>query len=106
MLPGAGRRRGPGHRICSAPGAPAGVRRTWKRRTWKRRIQEAPSLALSLGAMSSAEDYEWADDWYDSIGQAYCLTLAEGLTSAQFLARISAVPAGTGEGLATIGVLS
>jgi len=56
--------------------------------------------------MSSAEDYEWADDWYDSIGQAYCLTLAEGLTCAQFLARISAVPSGTSEGLETIGVRS
>jgi hypothetical protein len=56
--------------------------------------------------MSSAEDYEWADDWYDSIGQAYCLTLAEGLTSAQFLARIAAVPSGTSEGLETIGARS
>lgn len=56
--------------------------------------------------MSSAEDYEWADDWYDSIGQAYCLTLAEGLTPAQFLDRIGAVPAGTSEGLEAIGARS
>jgi hypothetical protein len=56
--------------------------------------------------MSSAADYEWADDWYDSIGQAYCLTLAEGLTGAQFLARISAVPAGTSQGLEVIGARS
>jgi hypothetical protein len=56
--------------------------------------------------MSSAEDYEWADDWYDSIGQAYCLTLAEGLTPAQFLDRISAVPSGTSEGLESIGIRS
>ncbi len=56
--------------------------------------------------MSSAEDYEWADDWYDSIGQAYCLTLAHGLTPAQFLARVSAVPSGTSEGLEAIGVRS
>jgi hypothetical protein len=56
--------------------------------------------------MSSAEDYEWADDWYDSIGQAYCLTLAEGLTPAQFLDRISAVPSGTSEGLEAIGIRS
>src|SRR5438105_12347894 len=69
-------------------------------------IQERPPLALSLGAMSSAEDYEWADDWYDSIGQAYCLTLAEGLTPAQFLDRIGAVPAGTSEGLEAIGARS
>lgn len=56
--------------------------------------------------MSSAADYEWAEDWYDSIGQAYCLTLAEGLTPAQFLARISAVPSETSEGLETIGIQS
>jgi hypothetical protein len=53
--------------------------------------------------MSSAESpwesYEWADDWYDSVGQAYCLTLASGLTPAEFLARINAQPAGISEGL-------
>ena len=56
--------------------------------------------------MSSAAEYEWAEDWYDSIGQAYCLTLAEGLTPAQFLDRIGAEPAGTSEGLEAIGARS
>ena len=48
----------------------------------------------SLGTMMSAtaEDYAWVDDWYDSVGQAYCLTLARGLVAGEFLARVGAVP--------------
>jgi hypothetical protein len=56
--------------------------------------------------MSSAADYEWAEDWYDSVGQAYCLTLARGLTPAEFLDRIGAAPGETAESLETIGVRS
>jgi hypothetical protein len=51
-------------------------------------------------------DYEWAEDWYDSVGQAYCLTLASGLTPAEFLSRIGAAPEGASEGLETIGARS
>jgi hypothetical protein len=47
----------------------------------------------------TAADYGWADDWVDSVGQGYCLTLARGLAPAEFLARIGAVPEATRHGL-------
>ena len=53
----------------------------------------------SADSPSPWERYKWADDWYDSVGQAYCLTLASGVTPAEFLARIHAEPAGASEGL-------
>lgn len=55
---------------------------------------------------ATAEDYAWVDDWYDSVGQAYCLTLARGLAPGEFLARMGAVPDGLDDGLAVIAVRS
>jgi hypothetical protein len=54
--------------------------------------------------MPAAAEYAWVDDWYDTTGQAYCLTLARDLAPREFLARLRAVPdpvlGGTSEGLA------
>ena len=55
---------------------------------------------------ATADDYAWVDEWYDSVGQAYCLTLASGLAPAEFLARIGAVPDGTSDGLAVLAARS
>jgi hypothetical protein len=38
----------------------------------------------------SAADYAWVRQWIDDLSQAYCLTLARGLTPAQFLERLGA----------------
>lgn len=48
---------------------------------------------------ADAADYIWADDWVDSVAQAYCLTLARGLEPEAFLRRMGAVPATTCDGL-------
>lgn len=55
---------------------------------------------------ATADDYAWVDDWYDSIGQAYCLTLVRDLAAGEFLARMGAVPDGPVEGLAVIAARS
>ncbi len=39
---------------------------------------------------ATAADYAWVRQWIDDMSQAYCLTLARGLTPAQFLARLGA----------------
>lgn len=41
---------------------------------------------------ATAADYAWFEDRPAALSQAYCLTLARGLTPAEFLARISARP--------------
>jgi uncharacterized protein DUF6461 len=38
----------------------------------------------------TAADYAWVSQWMDDVSQSYCLTLARGLTPAQFLARLGA----------------
>lgn len=38
----------------------------------------------------SAADYAWVGQWVEDMSQAYCLTLARGLTPAQFLERLGA----------------
>jgi hypothetical protein len=39
---------------------------------------------------ATAADYAWVGHWIDGLAQAYCLTLARGLTPAQFLERLGA----------------
>jgi hypothetical protein len=39
---------------------------------------------------ASAAEYAWVAPWIDSVSQAYCLTLARGLTPQQFLNRLGA----------------
>jgi hypothetical protein len=39
---------------------------------------------------ATAADYAWAGQWVDDLSQAYCLTLARGLTPAQLLSRLGA----------------
>jgi Family of unknown function (DUF6461) len=39
---------------------------------------------------ATAADYAWVSQWIDGLSQAYCLTLARGLTPAQFLVRLGA----------------
>jgi hypothetical protein len=39
---------------------------------------------------AAAADYAWVGQWIDSLSQAYCLTLARGLTPALFLERLGA----------------
>jgi Family of unknown function (DUF6461) len=51
---------------------------------------------------ADAADYTWADDWVESVAQAYCLTLARGLEPGAFLRRMGAVPEATCEGLAEL----
>lgn len=38
----------------------------------------------------SSGDYAWVRQWVDDVSQAYCLTLARGLTPGQFLERLGA----------------
>ena len=51
---------------------------------------------------ADAADYAWADDWVDSLSQAYCLTLARDLTAEEFLMRMGAAPEMTCAGLAEL----
>lgn len=39
---------------------------------------------------ATAADYAWVAHWIDGVSQAYCLTLARGLTPEQFLVRLGA----------------
>jgi len=39
---------------------------------------------------ATAADYAWVGQWIDGLSGAYCLTLARGLTPAQFLVRLGA----------------
>lgn len=39
---------------------------------------------------ATAADYAWVGQWIDGLSQAYCLTLARGLTPALFLERLGA----------------
>ena len=38
----------------------------------------------------STADYSWVQQWLDGVDHAFCLTLARGLTPAQFLVRLGA----------------
>lgn len=52
---------------------------------------------------ADAADYTWADDWVDGVSQAYCLTLARGLTPGALLSRMGAAPREACDGLGELG---
>jgi hypothetical protein len=48
---------------------------------------------------ATAADYVWFEDRPAGLSEAYCLTLARGLTPAEFLTRINARPDQTRTGV-------